>query len=500
MKRSASLALVVVIAAGAGGWWWTQRNNPSTAQGPAARGPGGAQAVTLATVQQRDVPVTLEAAGTVVSLNSVDLRAQVATTVRSVAIQEGQFVRKGDTLFTFDDRADRANLDRTRAQLARDRALLADLQRQLKRSTELVAQNFISQSNVDGLQAQVDAQQAAIRADEATVQASEVSLSLGALQAPLSGRAGAVSVYPGSLVQPGGTALVTISQIDPIGVSFNVPEAQLASLLRGQQFGPGGKPGGAAKGADKAVGKASDAAKGKPGAKAGAAAGQAASGSARVEASNAIAVSLPSERAGRGAPPPEALMGTISFIDNSVDASTGTIRVKGSLPNAKQQLWPGQYVTVRMTLRVIKDAQVVPVAALIQRGAERSVYVVGADGKAEQRVVQQRYVFADSAVVEGLALGERIVVEGKQNLRSGSLVRESGPEAGRAASGAASAAGGGPRGGASGVAGSGDAAAAPPALGDAGAAAVAKARVDSAAPAGSAAGVLGTANAAGARP
>jgi multidrug efflux pump subunit AcrA (membrane-fusion protein) len=270
-----------------------------------------------------------------------------------------------------------------------------------------------------------------------------------------------VAVYPGSLVQPGGPALVTISQIDPIGVSFNVPEAQLASLLRGQQAGLGGKAGGArGAGSDtmagKSAGKASDAAAGKQGngaagqgqaeAKAGSRGkagvpAQAASAGSRVEASNAIAVMLPGDRAGRGAPPPEALQGTISFIDNAVDASTGTIRVKGTLPNAKQQLWPGQYVTVRMTLRVIKDALVVPVAALIQRGAERSVYVVGADGKAEQRVVQQRYVFGDNAVVEGLALGERVVVEGKQNLRSGSLVRESAPEGGRAASGAASSAG-----------------------------------------------------------
>jgi multidrug efflux pump subunit AcrA (membrane-fusion protein) len=500
MKRSVSLLLVIVVVAGAGGWWWSQRANPAGVQPPAGRGPGSSvQAVTLATVQQRDVPVTLEAAGTVVSLNSVDVRAQVATTVRSVAIQEGQFVRKGEALFTFDDRADRANLDRTRAQLARDRAVLADLQRQLKRSTDLVAQNFIAQSNVDGLQAQVDGQLAAIRADEASVQASEVALSFGAVQAPLSGRAGAVAVYPGSLVQPGGAALVTISQIDPIGVSFNVPEAQLSSLLRGQQSGQGGKPGGAKngdKGAGKSGGKPGDSAgaKGKADAKSGAPA-QAASAGSRVEASNAIAVSLPSERVGRGAPPPDALLGTISFIDNSVDASTGTIRVKGTLPNAKQQLWPGQYVTVRMTLRVIKDALVVPVAALIQRGAERSVYVVGADGKAEQRVVQQRYVFGDSVVVEGLALGERIVVEGKQNLRNGSLVRESGPEGGRAASGAASPAGGGASGSASAVAGSGDAA-----LRDAGAASTAKAGADSAVRAASAAGVLGTANAAEARP
>jgi multidrug efflux pump subunit AcrA (membrane-fusion protein) len=469
MKRSVSLLVVVLLAAVAGGWWWTQRAPQAGAPGAAAgasapaRGPGGGpQAVTTTLVQQRDVPVTLEAAGTVVSLNSVDVRAQVATTVRSVAIQEGQFVRKGELLFTFDDRADRANLDRARAQLARDRAVMADLQRQLKRSTDLVAQNFIAQSNVDGLQAQVDGQLAAIRADEATVQASEVALSFGSVQAPLSGRAGAVAVYPGSLAQPGGAALVTISQIDPIGVSFNVPEAQLASLLRSQQLSPAGKGKGKSKepapvkaGASGAAGMASASTGGKGGDNVAAparpgsarASGPAAGASAasRVEASNVISVTLPSERGGRGAPPPEAMQGTISFIDNAVDVSTGTIRVKGALPNARQQLWPGQYVTVRMTLRVIKDALVVPVAALIQRGPERSLYVVGADGKVEQRVVQQRYVFGDSAVVEGVTVGERIVVEGKQNLRSGTQVRESGPEGGRAASaaGGASAAGAG---------------------------------------------------------
>jgi multidrug efflux pump subunit AcrA (membrane-fusion protein) len=399
--------------------------------------------------------------------------------VRNVAIQEGQFVRRGDALFSFDDRGDRATLDRSRAQLARDRAVLADLQRQLDRAKDLLRQGFVAQSNVDGVQAQFDAQQAAIRADEATVQASEVSLSFGAITAPLSGRAGAVSVFAGTLVQPGGPALVTISQIDPIGVSFNVPEAQLANLLRSQAQGGAGKGGGkpAGQGTDKAgtadkSGKAAAASATQAGQGAAAAAsgavGKAGKGdnkpvTAPALGTGMISVSLPSGERGRNAPPAEAWQGKVSFIDNSVDVSTGTIKVKGALANAQQQLWPGQYVTVRMTLRTLKDALVVPVAALIQRGSERSIFVVNAEGKAEQKVVQQRYVFGDSAVVDGLSLGDRIVVEGKQNLRSGTPVREVAAEAGRAASGPAIDAASGARNaasGGSGVAGGGDALAA----------------------------------------
>jgi RND family efflux transporter MFP subunit len=337
--------------------------------------------------------------------------------VRSVAIQEGQAVARGQLLFSFDDRADRANLDRARAQLARDRATLADLQRQLDRARELRAQNFVAQSNVDSVQAQVDAQLAAIRADEATVQASEVSLSFGAITSPLAGRAGAVSVYPGSLVQPGGAALVTISQIDPIGVSFNLPEAQLATLMRSQAAAKAGGPGAA----------------GKSGGKAGA-------GLQQMLGAGQVAVSLPQPERGRNAPPAESWVGRLNFIDNAVDSTTGTIKVKASVANPRQALWPGQYVTVRMTLRTLPEALVVPVAAIIQRGSERSVYVVDAEGKAQQKVVQQRYLFGDSVVIEGLAVGDKVVVEGKQNLRSGTPVRETGPSAGGAASAAAGAA------------------------------------------------------------
>lgn len=400
MKKPLLVSLLVLaVAAGGTGWWFTQRGaTAASASAPVgaasgtngATGRGGPQTVSVVPAQQRDVPVTVEAAGTVVALNSVELRPQVSSTVRQIAVREGQSVRKGDLLFSFDDRADRANLDKARAQLLRDRATLADLERQLARSKELLAQNFIALSSTDSLRAQVEAQQAAIRADEAAVQASEVTLGYSTLHAPLSGRLGAIAVNPGSLVQPSGAALATINQIDPIGVSFTLPEGQLDAVLR------------SANGAADAT---------------------------------ELSVLLPAER-GR-AQAGEALSGRLTFVDNAVDTSSGTIRVKGNVANPKQQLWPGQYVTVRLSLRTIKDAVVVPQAALIQRGNERNVYVAGADGKAELRPVRTRYPFGELIVVEGVQPGEQIVVDGKQNLRPGTDVRVAAAAGTRAASGAA---------------------------------------------------------------
>lgn len=360
---AAALALVALFVA----WRHSAPTSAGAAHGDVAK--AAPLTVTLVAAQQRDVPVTIEATGTVVSLNSVDVRPQVASTVHRVAIHEGQQVKAGELLFAFDDRADRANLAKAQAQLARDRTTLADLERQWQRAQDLRAQNFIAQSAADSVQAQLDAQRATLRADEAAVQAGQVALSYNEIRSPLSGRAGAIAVYPGSLVQPSGNPLVTISQVDPIGVSFTVPEAELSALLQGTT-----------RGADVDI-----------------VPGNAAAGAA-------------------------ALHGHVNFVDNAVDPATGTIRVKGSLPNADQRLWPGQFVDVRMTTRVLKAATVVPQAALILRDNQRSIYVVDAHGRAELRPVQLRYARGEMAVVDGVKPGEHVVVDGKQNLRPGAPV------------------------------------------------------------------------------
>ena len=399
-------AVLLCVAALAAYRWMPRANTAQAVADPAAAASAaraGAQTVSVIAAQQRDMPVVVEAAGTVVSLDTVDVRAQVSGSVSDVVVREGQFVRRGDVLFRLDDRAHRADLERARAQLLRDQATLADLNRQLTRAQDLRAQNFIAQSAVDSVIAQVEAQRAAVAADQAAIPSTEVALSFDTITSPLSGRAGAVVVYRGTLVQPTGNAMVTISQIDPIGVSFTLPEAQLGAVLRASGLQQSMTPNRAAPtptGARAASAPASAAAAG-----------------------GTIAVSLPNAertRSDNG----DDMLGRITFVDNAVDTTTGTIRVKGEVPNAAHRLWPGQYVTVRMTLRTIRGAIVIPQNALIIRGTERSVYVVKADATVEARPVQPRYSAGEVVAVDGLETGEKVVVEGKQNLRPGSSVRE----------------------------------------------------------------------------
>jgi membrane fusion protein, multidrug efflux system len=316
----------------------------------------------------------------------VDVRPQLSGTIAEVLVKDGDFVKRGQPLFRLDVRTQQANVDRARAQLLKDQATLADLERQWKRAQELRAENFIAQSAADTVRANFEAQRATVAASQAALRAAEVDVSFGTINAPLSGRIGAVAVHRGSLVQPGGAALVGINQIDPIGVSFSVPESQLAALLRA--------PGGSAQDTGTEV---------------------------------AVTSGAPTERsrsAPAGAAPSVApLRGKVVFVDNAVDTPTGTIKVKAELANKTQALWPGQYVSVRMTTRTMAGALVVPQAALVIRGNDRSVYVVKADSTVESRPVQSRMPIGEFVVVEGVQEGERVVVEGKQNVRPGSSVR-----------------------------------------------------------------------------
>ena len=295
--------------------------------GAASRPAVGAVSVTTVRALQRDVDVMLEATGTVTALNSVDIRPQVSSVITKVHIREGQFVKAGQPLFTLDTRADDVNLAKARAQMAKDMASLADAQRQLQRSRDLLAQNFISQGAVDTNQTLVDAQQAVVAADRAAIDAAQVALSYNRISAPASGRAGAINVFAGSTVQPGGAALVTITQLDPIAVSFSLPQRNLGDALQTLRSG-GGK----------------------------------------------VLAVLPE---GRG-----TSTGKLQFVDNTVDANSGTVRVKAQFSNANEALWPGSFVAVRLAIQTLKDAIVVPQAAVIQGARGSIVYAVDADNKA----------------------------------------------------------------------------------------------------------------------
>lgn len=360
------VAVPIVVVAGLAGWhFWKQEqqaaNGGAQAQAPAA-------SVTTVAARRMTVPVLLAANGTVSSLNSVDVRPQVSNVIAHVHIKEGQFVKSGDLLFSLDERADRVNLQKAQAQLTKDQASLADLERQLARSRDLLGKGFISQGATDTVQAQVDAARATLQADQAAVEAARVALGYDTIRATSAGRAGAIAVFAGSLVQPASPPLVTISQLDPIAVTFTLPEGELNSLLEAQRAGP-----------------------------------------VKVAA-----------RLADGAP----LEGRLSFIDNSVDSQNGTIKVKAVFPNAEHKLWPGQYVAVSTTVRALQDAIVIPQAAIITGIDARTVYVVGADKTAQARKIEVLYSFGTQAAVSGVQEGDSVVVDGKQNLRPGSKIRQ----------------------------------------------------------------------------
>ncbi|HEX8610336.1 MAG TPA: efflux RND transporter periplasmic adaptor subunit [Telluria sp.] len=339
-------------------------------KGDAKGGPGGAQPPAIVNVvapQRQDVPVVLQVNASVTPVSTVDLHPQTTSTISKVHIKEGQFVKSGELMFSLDDRSERANIDKARAQMARDAATAADLERQYKRSEELFAQKFIAQSAVDTLKSQLDSARALVGAGQAALRAEQVNASYSAIRAPMAGRVGAINVFPGSLVQPA-TSLTTITQLDPINIAFNVPESALGELLAAQKNG-------------------------------------------------AVAVDA------LAGPNARAVSGKLSFIDNTVDPLAGSIKVKALFDNKDASLWPGQYVSARVTVQTIKNAVVIPQAAIISNTRGTFVYVVDADQGAKQMPVVRLHAFGLNAAVSGLAGDEKVITEGKQNLRPGGKVK-----------------------------------------------------------------------------
>jgi RND family efflux transporter MFP subunit len=366
-RRWPWIAGAAILLAVIAGWWWLGTSRNQDAQ--AARRPAGATPVVTARAEARDVPVKIVANGTVTALQSVELRSQVTSTVREVHIREGQNVRAGELLFSLDARADEANIRKAEAQVAKDRADLATALRNLERQRELFTQKFISQSALDAAQNQVDTLNGQLAVDQAALESVRVARGYAEIRASFAGRTGAIGVRPGSLVQPNGAVLVTVTQIDPIAVAFTLPEKELPTLQQALRAG-------------------------------------------------AVTVTASPQAGG------ESFKGRITFVDNAVDTTTGSIRVKAEFDNPKSALWPGMYVAVEMSSRTLANATVVPAQAVQSGPDSRYVYVVGEDRKVAQRPVKLGYVEEGFAVVEGIAPGARVVVEGAQNLRPGTTVAE----------------------------------------------------------------------------
>jgi RND family efflux transporter MFP subunit len=368
----------------------TQSASPANPAGAASAPAGAASAplpaVTVTTVnaQKRDFAVNLQGNGIVSALTSVDLRSQVTSTVAKLHFSEGQFVKAGQLLFTLDSRTDEANLAKARAQLVKDQASLADARRQFERARQLFAQNFISQGAVDTAQTLMESAAASTVADQAALDAARVALSFGRIAAPLSGRAGAVNVSTGSLVQANTTPLVTITQLDPIAVAFSIPQRNLPDALAAL------KGGGAAVTAKLADGGGS-------------------------------------------------YQGRLQFVDNAVSAGSGTVQVKAVFPNKEGKLWPGAYVDISQTVRTLADATTIPQAAVVQGPRGTVVYVLE-NGKARLQPIKVVYAEGGEAAVTGIQPGDRVVLDGKQNVRPGSPLLERAREAKPAASAASGAA------------------------------------------------------------
>ncbi|MCE4061156.1 efflux RND transporter periplasmic adaptor subunit [Pandoraea sputorum] len=355
----AGLVAVAVIAGGA--TWLRSREAEKTVKAAAA------PSVTAATVETRDVPVRLIANGTVTARQTIDVRPQISSTIRQVHIKEGDFVKAGQLLFSLDARMDEANLKKVQAQLAKDEADLANARRTLARTKQLIAEHFVSQSALDTAQSGVDSLTAQVAADRAAIAASQVAVDYNQIRAGIDGRTGAINVHPGSLVTPGGAALVSITQLDPIDISFTLPEGALAELQAARAGGP-------------------------------------------------VAVTATLGTTGVN------VTGQLSFIDNAVDSQTGTIRLKAAYDNRDAKLWPGMYLNVAVIGRVLKQASVVPPQA-VQTGPDgKFVYVIDGDGKVSAKPVKVGYVEAKLAVVDGVPAGAKVVQEGAENLRPGNKV------------------------------------------------------------------------------
>ena len=351
-----------------------QASGPAgTASAPAAAASAPLQPVTVRTVkaQQRDFPVKLQGNGIVSPLSSVDLRSQVTSTVARIHFSDGQFVKAGQLLFTLDARTEEANLAKAQAQLVKDQASLADAKRQFERAKQLFGQAFISQGALDTTQSQVESQAASSVADQAAITAAKVALSYARIVAPSAGRAGAVNVSVGSLVQANVTPLVTITQLDPIAVAFSIPQRNLSDALAALKSG--GAP---------VIAKLAD---------------------------------------GGG-----SYKGRLHFVDNTISAGTGTVQAKAVFPNPEGKLWPGAYVDIAQTVTTLAGATTIPQAAVVQGTRGTIVYVLDG-GKARLQPIKVVYAEGGEAAVTGIQPGDAVVLDGKQNVRPGSPLVERAP-------------------------------------------------------------------------
>ncbi|MDB5408689.1 MAG: efflux transporter periplasmic adaptor subunit [Rhodospirillales bacterium] len=368
--RRARIVVVatVIVAASAGYLRWQSRAAPmpgATASPTVASVPAG-----IATVARHDVPVYLSGLGTVQAFNTVTIKTRVDGELQKVAFTEGQEVKAGDLLAKIDPRPFQATLDQAVAKKTQDEAQLANAKLDLTRFANLATRDYATKQQLDTQRALVAQLEAQIEGDQASIDSAQTQLDYTTITSPLAGRTGIRLVDQGNIVHATDTTgLVVVTQLQPISVIFTLPEDQLASVKAAMAPGP-----------------------------------------ASIAATTRDGKRLLAQ-------------GTLALVDNEIDQSTGTIRLKGTFANRNGTLWPGEFVNVRLLAQTAHNVVTIPSGALQRGPAGYYAYVVKSDGTVEMRPLQVGQIDDDLAVVDaGVDAGEKVVTSGQYRLRPGARV------------------------------------------------------------------------------
>ncbi|MBU9555083.1 MdtA/MuxA family multidrug efflux RND transporter periplasmic adaptor subunit [Burkholderia multivorans] len=412
-RRLTAAALAVVVIGGLL-WWhpWSRTPAGKPAAGSAASSAGGGhrgrggpaamanvpQPVQVAAATRGEMPVVLSALGTVTPLANVTVKTQLSGYLQSVAFKEGQIVKKGDLLAQIDPRPYQVALENAEGTLARDQALLATARLDLKRYRTLLSQDSIASQTVDTQASLVKQYEGTVKTDQAAVDSAKLNLTYARITAPVSGRVGLRQVDPGNYVTPGDTnGIVVITQLQPMSVIFTTSEDNLPQILK------------------------------------------------QVNAGQKLSVTAYNRN---NTIPLET--GSLETLDNQIDTSTGTVKLRATFDNKEGLLFPNQFVNTRLLVDVIRDATIVPTSAVLTGSIGQFVYIVKPDNTVTVRKVKVGPVDGErTSIVDGVAVGERVVTDGSDRLREGAKISipadqpkgASGAHGARAASAASAASG-----------------------------------------------------------
>jgi multidrug efflux system membrane fusion protein len=370
-KRSFTPWIVLGVA-GAVVVWYAMTHRPAQTQ-PGGRGAfGGPVPITPGVVQQKDVPIYLSGIGTVQAFNTVTVHSRVDGQLQKIDFVEGQDVKEGDTLAEIDPAPFQTALDQAVGKKGQDAAQYANSQLDLTRDTDMLAKKVISSQQFDTQKALVDQLQATVAADEAAIASARVQLDYATIKSPLTGRVGIRQIDQGNIIHAADTnGLVVITQLQPISVLFTLPEQNVKAIHQQSADGSG---------------------------------------------LQVIAVDRDDNSI--------LDTGSVAVVNNQIDISTGTIQVKATFPNAKYQLWPGQFINARLLLMTRENGIVVP-AQVIQHGPDGAfVYMIQPDNTVQVRKVKVAQIDNNVALIDdGLKAGEKVVVDGQYKLQPGAKIR-----------------------------------------------------------------------------